>query len=445
MTDPLTGDEQEITTTEDITEAGTARLFLRLTEGQVKYSEYHKAWIAWDALKQQWSTSEVILYRQIDRVGRRQSAKAHLKILESSRVESMLDRASKMEAFRLAPDMVDADPYLVGCANGVIDIRTRTLRENRLEDYVTLYSPVRYMSNPKRGRFASFVRETQPNDEIRQYLRKWAGSCLTPDTNDQLFHVFLGEGSNGKTRYLDALCKVLGPMATVATENLFVRNKTASTRFSMPILIDARLIRTAELPTQSQLDDATVKRLTGEIEVQVEQKGQPVRIGRMKGKIVIMANNMPSITDHTYSTARRLRIIPWLQQFDPSGEPNLLQNLYDDAEYVLYDMVEGAFWWYQERLALPESIKLSSGELVAEATRDDLDFFLEERITKSPGNKMMGESFYRAYCDWVQPRKPITQTMFGREIAKRGYFKSREARGMVYHDIGLAPHRAGLV
>jgi putative DNA primase/helicase len=38
----------------------------------------------------------------------------------------------------------DADPWLLGVANGVVDLRTGAVREGRPEDRITMHSPIPY-------------------------------------------------------------------------------------------------------------------------------------------------------------------------------------------------------------------------------------------------------------------------------------------------------------
>lgn len=345
-----------------------------------------------------------------------------------------------MGVFRLDKDAVDSDPMLLGVANGVVDLRTGILRENKLSDYITTYSPVAYYPNPVSSRFARFMEEIQPDPEVRHYIQKLMGSALTRDTSDQLFHVFLGKGSNGKSKLLDLARDILGPMGSLAPAGLFVKHQDSAMRFAMPRMIDSRLIVSSEVPKQAQMDEQTVKRLTGETVCMVEEKNKPQRDGRIVATIIMLANDMPEVADHSYGMVRRLRIIPFSQRFDPEAEQDISEKLWADREYALWWKIQGAVLWYKERLKPPEAIRIASGEVVSEAMRDDTDIFIEECLEDTPGINTFSDPIYRAYTSWMFPRTPMSQTAFGKLIQEKGLVRGkRQAAGYAYLDISIRP------
>lgn len=53
----------------------------------------------------------------------------------SARIEAALNLASSLLAIK--PERLDHDPFLLGCKNGVLNLRTGRLREHRRDDFIT--------------------------------------------------------------------------------------------------------------------------------------------------------------------------------------------------------------------------------------------------------------------------------------------------------------------
>ena len=53
-------------------------------------------------------------------------------------------RHNIIETCMIPSDRIDADPYLLACANGVVDLRLGELRPGEPKDYITKSSPVEW-------------------------------------------------------------------------------------------------------------------------------------------------------------------------------------------------------------------------------------------------------------------------------------------------------------
>ena len=60
------------------------------------------------------------------------------------RLKAMLSLAEKEVGVPVAPEELDADPWLLNVANGTLDLRTGELRAHRPEDLLTKLAPVAY-------------------------------------------------------------------------------------------------------------------------------------------------------------------------------------------------------------------------------------------------------------------------------------------------------------
>ena len=106
-------------------------------------------------------------------------------------------------------DMWDADPWLLNTPEGVVDLRTGSMRPHRREDYCTKITAVSPRGDcPK---FKAFLRRImRDDDEMVVFLKRASGCCLTGDTSEQAIFFNYGVGSNGKTVFMKTLSGILG-------------------------------------------------------------------------------------------------------------------------------------------------------------------------------------------------------------------------------------------
>ena len=89
----------------------------------------------------------------------------------------------------------------------VINLKTLEIRPRTFDDFFTYECPVSYVDKtPNADRFFS---ELQPKKDNREFLRKVLGYYMTGDTKARKFFIFYGHGSNGKSKILNILQKIL--------------------------------------------------------------------------------------------------------------------------------------------------------------------------------------------------------------------------------------------
>jgi putative DNA primase/helicase len=75
---------------------------------------------------------------------------------------------------------------LLGVANGIIDLRTGTLRDGKPKDKITLHSDIVYDPEAQCPRFTDFINEVFGGDrDLIEFVHRAIGYCLTGDTREQ--------------------------------------------------------------------------------------------------------------------------------------------------------------------------------------------------------------------------------------------------------------------
>ncbi len=105
-------------------------------------------------------------------------------------------------------DDMDTNPWLLPCANGVIDLRTGALRPGSPYDYITIASEVKWQSiGEKCPHWENFLNSILDNDtEVIEYLQRVLGYACTGLNTERIFLVLFGKhGQNGKGTMLEIL------------------------------------------------------------------------------------------------------------------------------------------------------------------------------------------------------------------------------------------------
>lgn len=80
-----------------------------------------------------------------------------------------------MDPLATAPDAWDPDPWLLGCANGVVELRTGILREGWPEEMISRSTGIAYDSDAACRRWMQFLGEVFAGDEE---LVSWYGLLI---------------------------------------------------------------------------------------------------------------------------------------------------------------------------------------------------------------------------------------------------------------------------
>jgi putative DNA primase/helicase len=119
----------------------------------------------------------------------------------------------------------DDDPMLLGVANRVLDLKKATLLAVSPEVLVSKRCNVAYDPNSKCPRFLKYLVEIQPDVEIRDFLQRIAGYCLTGRTDEHVFLFLYGHGANGKSVFVELMNWLLGDYANKIQTEMLMRHQ----------------------------------------------------------------------------------------------------------------------------------------------------------------------------------------------------------------------------
>ena len=233
-------------------------------------------------------------------------------------------------------------PYHVVCTNGLLDIRTRK---------ISPYTSDIFLSNKINAEFKEDVYDESVDKmlnkiscnskEIRMLLEEMIGYCLIPTSKFQKAFILFGDGSNGKSSFLDMVIALLGEnnVSSLSLKELNHNFKLSE--------ITSKMANIGDDISDEYLTDSSIfkKLVTGE-EITVDKKNeQPYKI-RNVAKMIFAANNLPATYDKSNGMMRRLAIIPFnaiIKKTDPDYDPFIIDKLTTEKakSYLLKLGVDG--------------------------------------------------------------------------------------------------------
>jgi putative DNA primase/helicase len=130
------------------------------------------------------------------------------------RLEAMVKLAKSEPLLADAGEGWDSNPWLLGVTNGVIDLRTGTLREGTQSDKITMHTKIAFDPAAKAPRWERFISEVfEGNPELIDYVQRAIGYSITGDVSEQVVFLAYGTGANGKSTFVEVIRHVLGEYA----------------------------------------------------------------------------------------------------------------------------------------------------------------------------------------------------------------------------------------
>jgi putative DNA primase/helicase len=258
------------------------------------------------------------------------------------------------------PDDFDADPDLLNCQNGIVDLRTGELSEHDPSRMMTKITAVDYRRGATHPDWAAAIGAVP--DDVLDWFQSRMGQAITGYlvTDDRIL-IMQGGGANGKGTVMEAA------LATIGDYGLKVSPRALSGNLdSIPTeLADfkgARIAWLDELPEKDQLAITRVKQLAGSNTLTARRMRQDSFTFETTHSLIISTNYPPAIVETDTGTWRRFWLMHWpfyyvlhpediKSENDKLGDLLLRERLRRDVaarEACLAWLVEGAVRYYQD-------------------------------------------------------------------------------------------------
>ena len=333
-----------------------------------------------------------------------------------------------------APTLWDRPPIdVLNVRNGLLRVKDRVLMPHSPRHLSASQLPVLFDANAICEAIDTFIEQVFPSDTI-PLAYEIAGWLMLPITSIQKAILLNGGGGNGKSTWLNLLCKFLG----ASNYSSLALHKLESDRFAASRLIGKLANICADLPTDHLAGTSIFKAITGGDELQAEYKFRDSFDFQPFARLVFSSNSLPQSNDASQGFFDRWVVVPFDRSFRGTGveipraeldakltSPGELSGLLNKALDAL-ETVKNRNWRLHSSETLSNahrefhSITDPLGVWLDQFTVDDADLVTPRAVLRGA---------YGAVCE-RKGRLAPTETEFGRkmkchrpaiETAKRTY------------------------
>jgi putative DNA primase/helicase len=321
----------------------------------------------------------------------------------------------------IAQDALDADPWSLNTRTGIVDLRTGTTRAHAREELHTKVTGAGVGESPCPVWLAFLTRIMGGDAEMVAFIQRVVGYCLTGSTREQCLFILYGNGSNGKSTFLDTIRAVFGDYAQHSRAETFMKDrKSGGIPNDVAALRGARLVTSSEPEQGAQLDESLIKEMTGDAAISARFMRQEFFTFTPTFKVLLATNHRPVIRGTDHGIWRRIRLVPFLETIrDEEKDRDLGKKIEAEADAILAWGIEGARLWVEHGLQEPAAVREATEDYRADM--DVLSEFLAEKCVFHGGATTT--ELYKAFMEWQQANgeKPRSHRWLSNALLDRGY------------------------
>ena len=425
-------------------DTGNALRFRDANAGLIHYNHVDGCWIYWDGVR--WASDEngeikrradkmlADMAKDLKEMQDDPAYNAYKKHLSRSRShrgkEGFIAEARHLEGVPVLPSEMDRAGNAFNVRNCLISLKTGKTAEHDKKYMISKLAPVTYDENARCPRWDRFIEEVTCGDKSLQlYLQRMIGYCMTAYTKEQCMFFLYGNGSNGKSVFVDTIAYMLGEYAaSCQPETVMMRDRNNTARGDLARLKGARMVVTSEPNDGCRLDEGIVKQMTGGTENKLTARflyGREFEFSP-EFKIVMSTNYKPVIKGTDNGIWRRVRLIPFTAEFTKENrDPQLTEKLRRELPGILNWAIAGAVGWCKE--GLPPCAIIDEAGQEYRSEMDRVQQFLDDCTERSDSGSTQASTLYKCYRAWCSEqgdRFPISSNKFCSELKRR--YKSRK-------------------
>ena len=447
------------------TDTGNMERFVDQHQGYLRSLGTIKTWLVWDGTRWKPSDYAEVFKFALETVQSIKTEIEHAAGLtdaqnlkkwsvaseSNSKTMAMLDMAAKHPSLVAKASSFDKQKMKLNCLNGVVDLGTGQLNQRTSDDLHTKVIGTNFNPKAKCPNFDKFIKEVFGGDgELISWIQRAFGYSLTGSVQEQVLFICYGTGANGKSTLLETISKILGDYSTNADFEMFLSNQKSDVRVMEAVgeLKGIRLALASEVDASKRFNESLVKRLTGGDTL----RGTKLQMGAFQfepqHKLWFLCNHIPFARDGSHGFWRRIKILPFAQQFQGSSLDSALPDkLWAEREGILAWMIRGAAVWSNELQKTNGTTGLGPCKAIDQSIdeyRYDNDLsarFIEDCLVRDNDFGSVGaRELYIAYQSWLSDNSDEdtpSEGIFSRRMEERGLKKTRTKARMVYKGVEL--------
>lgn len=303
----------------------------------------------------------------------------------------------------------DSNIDIINLDDGLYNWRTNEFMPHTPDYYSLNQKPIKFNPNAIPRRFIKFLLEVLHLRDIRTVVELIAYTFIRTHWFQQ-YTIFKGEGGNGKNVLIGILSNLHGEknVSNVPLKDI------AKDRFALVDLVNKDI--NVDTESTSVDDISSLKKLTDNQLIRVQQKGQPAFQARLHAKPFFAANKLPTTADDTDARFRREIIIEFPKRFELgiNADPDLLNKIVNSEEEMsgIFNLVVNSLRIITKNNKIHvNAATIKERRAKAKITQNPIKAFLEDALAKQPTkddyetSDDMYDAFER-YCNYHQISGP---------------------------------------
>lgn len=312
-------------------------------------------------------------------------------------------------------DLLDANPNLIGFENGVYDLQNMEFREGHPEDYISFNTKINYIpfdpDDPMVEEIHDFMRKVLPKDDVREYMMTLMASMLDGNNKEEKFYIWTGHGSNGKSKCIELLEKVLGDYSCTFNISLLTNKRVGSSQTNSELVrAKGRRFAVLQEPEENEkMNAGFMKELSGNDKIIARGLYKDSIEFKPMFKMVLTCNHLPQVPPEDGGTWRRIRLIEFNSHFTDNPNPENKNEFAIDRdlpfkfeewkETFMSMLIEYFRKYKQHGIYEPEDVLQCTKNY--QRSNDTIGEFMDTFIEKAgPESFVPLDIIYEEYRDW---------------------------------------------
>jgi len=327
---------------------------------------------------------------------------------------------------------LNTNPYLLGFDNGILDVKTFTLRPGKQDDEVSFscgYDYKEYTNDSEEVKILdSLLEKIYVDKELRQFFLDYCSSLLRAGNYQKWFLIISGIGHNGKSVLIELIFKAFGKKYAIKFPTSMITGKRTQSSACSPELMrsaGARFAVFQEPGGKDTLNVGVIKEITGNDSIigrDLYVSGDEMAEILPLFKCACICNNHPNAPDADPAFWDRVRVLTHESRFLPlalcpkTPEEQLEKKIFpaDNTLADILDSLKGAFMWkivqnakkLKEHGPNPEPLKVLKATSTYKNNNNVFLQFINDSLVSDESNVMQLTEIFILFKEWFKTNVP---------------------------------------
>jgi P4 family phage/plasmid primase-like protien len=339
---------------------------------------------------------------------------------------------------------MDSNSSILCFNNGVFDFNTLEFRDGSPNDYCTLctnidYVPYEEIDINMRDEILEFFSKVLVNKNLMEYILDFFAISLNGTYRDDKFHIWTGDGANGKSATIDFFERIIGDYSCKFNVSLLTSKRCESNEANPELekAIGKRFAVLQEPQDNEKLNVGLMKEYSGNDKISVRGLYSSPILFRPQFKMVLTCNSLPFVSSDDGGTWRRIRVVEFSSRFCENPNPenpkefkidrNISEKFDLWRETFMSILIERYKRKNMNNIAIKEPYEITEFTNNYKKSNDYISDFFDEKVSPKEGGNATLNDMYTMYIRWHnnihahEKLKPKKKDALKFHIEKKGY------------------------